>query len=46
MNLYPKALQKKEAVFEKRKWVSIINYCNNRCIFCLDGNIKNRRHNK
>ncbi|MDH3353422.1 MAG: radical SAM protein, partial [Nanoarchaeota archaeon] len=35
---------KQDAVFEKRKWVGITTMCNNRCIFCLDGEIKNKFH--
>lgn len=35
---------KKDAVFEKRKWVGITSKCNNKCIFCLDGDIKNKFH--
>ncbi len=35
---------KKSAIFEKRKWVGITTKCNNKCIFCLDGDIKNKFH--
>ncbi len=35
---------KKNAIFEKRKWVGITAMCNNKCIFCLDGDIKNKFH--
>jgi len=34
------SLEKNTAIFEKRKWVWITEACNNRCIFCLDGNKK------
>lgn len=33
---------RKNAIFERRKWVGITSYCNNNCIFCLDGDIKNK----
>lgn len=34
--------KKQKAIFEKRKWIGITNKCNNKCIFCLDGEIKNK----
>lgn len=34
--------KKQKAIFEKRKWIGITNKCNNKCIFCLDGKIKNK----
>lgn len=43
-NLETHDFMKKDVVFEKRKWVGITSYCNNRCIFCLDGNIKNKKY--
>jgi MoaA/NifB/PqqE/SkfB family radical SAM enzyme len=39
-----KVFEKKEAIFEKRKWVGLTNKCNNHCIFCLDGDIEKRFH--
>jgi len=27
---------------ENRVWVRITNYCNSNCVFCLDGEAKNR----
>ena len=33
-----------DCVFEKSKWVSITGLCNNNCLFCLDGNRKDRYH--
>ncbi len=43
-NINVENFMKKRAVFEKRKWIGITSYCNNKCIFCLDGNIKNKKH--
>ena len=35
---------KEKAIFEKRKHLRITTLCNNNCIFCLAGGIKDRRH--
>jgi len=37
-------ISKENAVFEKRKWVGVTSFCNNNCIFCLDGGHKERKH--
>ncbi len=33
---HQKILEKEQAAHEKRQWVRLTSYCNNRCTFCLD----------
>lgn len=37
-------MSRKQSVFEHRKWVGLTSYCNNRCIFCLDGDLKDKKN--
>lgn len=37
-------LQVENAISEKKKWISLTGLCNNNCIFCLDGERKDRFH--
>lgn len=32
--------EREKAVFEKRKWIGLTGVCNNKCLFCLDGDRK------
>lgn len=34
----------KDCIFEKKKWISITGLCNNNCLFCLDGDRKDKNH--
>lgn len=34
------------SAFEKKKWISVTGLCNNNCIFCLDGERRDRFHKK
>ncbi len=36
--------KREKAVEERKKWVSLTGLCNNNCIFCLDGDRKDRFH--
>lgn len=36
--------KKEKAVEEQKKWISLTGLCNNNCIFCLDGDRKDRFH--
>lgn len=35
---------KEEAVFDDKIWISITGLCNNNCLFCLDGDRKDKYH--
>lgn len=37
---------KEKAVHQHRNWVRITYYCNNRCIFCLDGDVPKSGHRR